>query len=93
MVYFGYPVVFVCISNAVSVSVISSDNSFSEWLILFICEVWMLFTYCSCKFSVSSKFIVTSAFSSLFTSYLKSKSGSRNEEGCDFLFFMAIFCN
>ena len=68
--------------NAVSVSVIFLDNSLSEWLILFICEVvvWMLFTFCSFKFSVSSKFIVISACSSLFTSFLKSKSGSRNEE-------------
>ena len=34
-----------------------------------------------------------SACSSLSTSFLKSKSGSRIEEGCDALFFIAIFLN
>ena len=51
----------------------------------------MLFTYCSFKFSVSSIFIVISACASLSTSFLKSKSGSRIEEGRDALFFVAIF--
>ena len=55
--------------------------------------VWMLFTYCSFKFSVSSNFIVISICSSLSTSFLKSKFGSRIEEGCDALFFIAIFRN
>ena len=40
----------------------------------------MLFTYCNFKFAVSSNFIVISACSSLSTSFLKSKSGSRIEE-------------
>ena len=58
---------------------------------MFMCEVvvWMLFTYCSFKFSVSSITIVISACSS----FLKSKSGSRIEEGCDALFFIANFLN
>ena len=38
-------------------------------------------------------FIVISACSSLSTSFLKSKSGSRIEEGCDDLFLIAIFRN
>ena len=68
---------------------IFSDKSVSVSLILFMCEVvvWMLLTYCSFKFSVSSNFIVISACSSLSTSFIKSKSGSRIEEGCDALFF------
>ena len=75
--------------------VIFSDNSVSESLILFICEVviWMLFTFCSFRFSVSSNFIVIFACSNLSTSFLKCKSGSRMEEGRDALFFIAIFCN
>ena len=75
--------------------VIFSDNSVSESLILFICEVvvWMLFTYCNFRFSVSSNFIVISACSNLSTSFPNSKFGSRIEEGCDDLFFIAIFCN
>ena len=75
------------------ISVICSDESVSESLILFMCEVvvWIIFTYCNFKFSVSSNFIVISACSSLSTSFLKSKSGSRIEEGCDALFFIAIF--
>ena len=76
-------------------SVIFSDNSVSESLKLFICEivVWMLLTYCNFKFSDSSNFIVISARSRLFTSLLKSKSGSRIEEGRDAFFFIAIFRN
>ena len=75
--------------------VIFSGKSVSESLISFMYEVvvWMLFTYCNFKFSVSSNFIVISACSSLFTSFLKSKSGSRIEEGSDALFFIAIFRN
>ena len=53
----------------------------------------MLFTFCSFRFSVSSSFIVISAYSSLSTSLLKSKSGSRIEEGCDALCFIALFRN
>ena len=62
---------------------------------LIICEVvvWMLFTYCNFKFSVSSSFIVISDCSSLSTSFQKSVSGSRFEDGCDALFFIATFCN
>ena len=74
---------------------IFSDKSVSESLTLFTCEavVWILFTYCSFKFSVSSNFTVISACSSLSTSFLKSKSGSRVEEGCGALCFIAIFRN
>ena len=45
---------------------------------LFNCEVvvWMLFTYCNFKFSVSSHFIVISTSSSLSTSFRKSILGS-----------------
>ena len=53
----------------------------------------MLFTYCNFRFSVTSSFIVISTCSSLSTSFLKSKSGSWMEEGCDALFFIASFCN
>ena len=53
----------------------------------------MLFTYCNFNFSVSSNFIVISACSSLSTSLLKSISRSQNEDGCDALFFIAIFRN
>ena len=34
-----------------------------------------------------------SAFSSLSTSFLKSKLSSRVEEGCDALFLFAVFLN
>ena len=51
----------------------------------------MLFIYCNLKFSISFSFIVISACSCLSTSFLKSKSASRIEEGCDALFFIAIF--
>ena len=77
------------------ISVIFSDKSVSE-----ICKkkisvevVWILLTYCNLRFSVSSSFIVISACSSLSTSFLKSKSSSRIEEGCDALFSTAIFRN
>ena len=53
----------------------------------------MLFTYCSFNFYVSSSFIVISVCSSLSNTFLKSKSGFRIEEGCDALFFIAIFRN
>ena len=53
----------------------------------------MLFTYCNFKFSVSSSFIVISACCSLSTSFVKSISGSRIEDGCNALFFIAIFRN
>ena len=77
------------------ISVIFSDNFVSESLILFFSEVvvWIMITFCSFRFSVSSNFIVISACSRLSTSFLKSKSGSRIEGGCDALFFIAIFCN
>ena len=58
---------------------------------LFIKEVvvWMLFTYCNFKFSVFiSNFIKISACSSLSTSFRKSISGSRIEDGCDALFLL-----
>ena len=75
------------------ISVICSDNSVSDSLILFIYEVvvWMLLTNCDVRFSVSSNFIVISACSRLSTSFLKSKSGSRIEEECDTLFFLLFF--
>ena len=65
----------------------------SELCLLFICVVlvWMLFTQCNFKFSVSSNFIVISACSSLFTSFRKSISGSRTEHGCDAFFFLVFF--
>ena len=53
----------------------------------------MLFTFCSVKFSVSYNFTVNSACSSLSTNFLKAISGFRIEDGCDALFFIAIFCN
>ena len=61
---------------------------------MFNCEVviWMLLTYCSFRFSVSSNFIVISACSSLSTSFLMFKSGSRIEERCDALFLLQFFC-
>ena len=50
---------------------------------LFICVVFVSIrlTDCSFRFSVSSSFIVISAFSSLSTDFPKSKSGSRIEKG------------
>ena len=77
------------------ISVILSDISTYESCMLFICVIFVsiLLTYCSLRFSVSSSFIVISACSSLSTSFLKSKSGSRIEEGCDALFLIAIFLN
>ena len=51
----------------------------------------MVFTYRSFLFFVSSNFIVISACSNLSTSFLKSISGSRIEDGSDALFFIAIF--
>ena len=51
----------------------------------------MLFTYCNFKDSVSSSFLVISAYSSLSTCFRKSISGSRIEDQCDAPFFMAIF--
>ena len=44
---------------------------------------------CSFKFSVSSNFIVSSACSCLSTSFQKSISESRIDDGCDILFFIA----
>ena len=52
--------------------------------------VWIILTYCTLRFSVSSSFIVIAPCSNLSTSFLKSQSGSRNEEGCDALFLIAI---
>ena len=51
----------------------------------------MLFTYCNFKYSVSSSFLVISAYSSLSTCFRKSISGSRIEDQCDAPFFIAIF--
>ena len=77
------------------ISVIFSVKSTSEFCMLFVYVVfvYILLTHCSLKFYVSSSFIVISACSSLSTSFLKSKSGSRIEEGCDALFLIAIFLN
>ena len=62
--------------------------------VVYLCVfVSILLTYCSLRFSVSSSFIVISACSNLSTSSLKSKSGSQINEGCDALFFIAIFLN
>ena len=76
-------------------SVIFSVRPTSESCMLFICVVFVLtlLTYCSLRFSVSSSFIVISTCSNLSTSFLKCKSGSRIDEGCDALFFIAIFLN
>ena len=62
---------------------------------LFICKVfvWILLTYCSLRFSFSSNFILISTCPNLSTHFLKPKSGSRIEEGCDALFLIAIFLN
>ena len=59
------------------ISVVFSEKSTSELCLLFICVVfvWILLTYCSLRFSVSSSFIVISACSNLSTKFLKSKSG------------------
>ena len=62
-------------------------------LLIFVEFVSIRLTYCNFRFSVSSSFIVISACSSLSTSFRKSKSGSRIEEGWDALFFIAIFLN
>ena len=74
---------------------IFSTRSVSDSCILLILVgvVSILLTYCNFRFSVSSSFIVISACSNLSTSFLKSKSGSRIEEGWDALFFIAIFLN
>ena len=71
------------------ISVIFSVRSTSESCMLFICVVFVSIqlTYCSLRFSVSSSFNVISACSNLSTSFLKCKSGSRIDEGCDALFF------
>ena len=79
------------------ISVIFSNNSVSESLILFICEivVWIWFTFCYSRFSVSPNFTVISACSSLSTSFLKSKSGSLNLKSksrkCVMLSFLLLF--
>ena len=62
-------------------------------LFIFEVVVCMLLKYCNFKFSVSSNYVLIFARSSLSTSFLKSKSSSRIEEGCDALFFIAIFRN
>ena len=66
-----------------NISVMSSIRSVSDPCILFICVVFVSIrlTYCSFRFSVSSSFIVIYACSNLSTYFLKSKSGSRIEEG------------
>ena len=53
----------------------------------------MLLTFFSFMFSVSPNFIVISACSSLSTNFLKFIFGSRIEEECDALFFIANFRN
>ena len=65
------------------ISVIFSDRSTSDSCILLICVVCVSIrlTYCNFKFSVSSSFILISACSNLSTSFPKSRSGSRIEEG------------
>ena len=96
VVYFGYLVVFVCIRQC-CVRIFGNNYTIteSELSMLFICEVvvCMLLKYCNFKFSVLSNYVLIFARSSLSTSFLKSKSGSRIEEGCDALFFIAIFRN
>ena len=84
-------VFLICVQSFSDFSV----RSTSEFCMLFICVVFVsiLLTYCSLRFSVSPSFIVISACSSLSTSFLKSKPGSRIEEGCDALFLIAIFLN
>ena len=63
--------------------VILSDRSISDCCMLFIYGLFvsLRLTYCSFIFSVYSSFIVISACSSFSTSFLKSKCGSRIEEG------------
>ena len=77
------------------ISVIFSVRSTSESCMLFICVVFVsiLLTYCSLSFSFSSSFIVISACSNMSISFLKTKSGSRIDEVCDALFFIAFFLN
>ena len=62
---------------------IFSIRSVSDSCTLFIYVVFVSIrlTFCSFRFSVSSSFIVISAGSGLSTNFLKSKSGSRIEEG------------
>ena len=66
-----------------NISVIFSIRSITDHCMLFICVVFVSIrlTYCSFRFSVSSSLIVISACSNLSTNFLKSKSGSRIEEG------------
>ena len=91
----GLPLKFGFFSYIFKISVIFSVKSTSESCMLFVCVVFVsiLLTHCSLKFSVSPSFIVIIACSSLSISFLKSKSGSRIEEGCDALFLIAIFRN
>ena len=65
-----------------------SAKSFAEFWMLFISEVvvWMIFTNCNFNFSLSSKYIVISAFSILSTSLRKSMSDFRINDGYDALF-------
>ena len=67
---------------------IFSVRSTSVSCMLFTCVVFVsiLLMFCSLIFSVSSSFIVISACSILSTSFLKSKSGSQIDEGCDAIF-------
>ena len=69
-----------------------SANWVSESWIILTCEVvlWILFTYCSFQFSVSSNFILISACSILSSCFWKSLSGSRFDDECEALFFYAI---
>ena len=71
---------------------IFSTRSVSDSCILLILVgvVSILLTYCNFRFSVSSSFIVISACSNLSTSFRKSKSGSRIEEGW-MLSFLLLF--
>ena len=66
----------------------TSSVSDSCILLIFVVIVSIRLTYCNFRFSVSSSFIVISACSSLSTSFRKSKSGSRIEEGWDALFLL-----
>ena len=69
---------------------IFSTKSVSDsfMLLIFVVFVSIRLTYCNFRFSVFSSLIVISACSSLSTSFRKSKSGSRIEEGWDALFFL-----
>ena len=91
----GLPLKFGFFSNIFKISMTFSDKSVSELCILFMCVVVVriFLTYCSLRFSVFSSFILISACSSLSSSFQKSKSGSRIEEGCDALFLIAVFRN